>query len=37
MKKIKLSRIIIYILLILLTVICFLPFYIMIINATFQQ
>ncbi len=34
MKKIKLSRIIIYILLILLTVICFLPFYIMIINAT---
>lgn len=34
MKKISIGRLIIYVLLILLTIICFLPFYIMIINAT---
>ena len=34
MKKIRISHILIYILLILLTLICVVPFYIMIINAT---
>lgn len=33
-KKISVGRIVIYVLLVLLTIICFLPFYIMIINAT---
>lgn len=34
MKKVKISTIILYIFLILLAVLCFLPFYIMIVNAT---
>lgn len=34
MKRKSISRVLIYLLLILLTIICFLPFYIMIINAT---
>lgn len=34
MKKFKISHVFIYLLLILLTLICVVPFYIMVINAT---